>query len=273
MAQNFMNSGYEVFVWNRTKSVSESLLGDQPYNTRLLTICDTPRAVTEQADVIFEVTANDESSEAVWYGDNGILAGANKNKVLIVSATLSIDYTDKLIADAQSQEFTILDIPLTGGRIGAETGNMTLLCGGSEDLINSLKPTFEAIAANVFYFGPQGHGMRYKLILNFVQASHIIAFGQAMGIAKDQNMDLHTVADGLAFRPGGVITEIAKNTYFKDPEPITFSIEWITKDLEYAKRMAGDVDVSVLETVLEKYQAAIAQGMKDRDWAAINKDD
>ena len=32
--------------------------------------------------------------------------------------------------------------------------------------------------------------MRYKLILNFLQAVHMVGFGQAMRIAKEFNMDL-----------------------------------------------------------------------------------
>ncbi|MDQ6984855.1 MAG: NAD(P)-dependent oxidoreductase [Candidatus Dojkabacteria bacterium] len=264
MTLNFLKNGYEVFVWNRTKSVSESIDHEK------LTICSSPKEVTEQADIIFEVTANDESSEAVWYGESGILAGASTEKVLIVSSTLSIDYTDKLIKECERNNFKILDIPLTGGRVGAETGNLTLLCGGDEKLVNDLKPTFEAIAANVFYFGPSGSGMRYKLILNFVQGTHIVAFGQAMRIAKDQGMDLEKVGNGLAFRPGGVITEITNKSYFNEPNPVTFSVEWITKDLEYAKKMAKDLDVNVLDATLEKYRETVDRGLKDKDWTAVN---
>lgn len=264
MAINFLKNNYEVCVYNRTKSVCESLEGSN------LHICDSPKEVAENADVIFEVTANHESSEAVWYGDKGILAGADSSKILIVSSTLSIDYTDKLINDCKKDNLQILDIPLTGGRIGAETGNLTLLCGGEEELLDRLKPIFEAIAGNVFYFGPSGHGMRYKLLLNFVQASHILAFGEAMQTAKKQGMDLKKVGDALAFRPGGVITEIANKSYFNEPDPITFSIEWITKDLRYAKELEGSVDDSVLEVVLGKYKKFEALGNKNKDWMSIN---
>lgn len=264
MADNFLKNDYEVFLWNRTRSVAEN------FEENGAVVCDSPKEVAQKADIIFEVTANDESSKAVWTGDQGILAGATPEKILIVSATLSINWTDELIKTCQDSSFQILDIPLTGGRIGAETGNMTLLCGGDENLIEELGSVFEAIAGNVFYFGPAGHGMRYKLLLNFLQASHVIAFGQAMQIAKENNMDLEKVADGLAYRPGGVITEISKKTYFEDPDPITFSIEWITKDLSYAKEFADKIDANVLDAVLARYQEAMKKGYSDKDWASIN---
>ena len=264
MAINFLKNGYEVNVWNRTKAVSKGIEG--------ATICDSPQEVAQNSDLIFEVTANDESSKKVWTGEQGILAGATADKVLIISATVSAAWTDELAELCEKDGLKLLDIPLTGGRVGAETGNMTLLCGGDEMLIEELKPIFDAIAGNVFHFGPVGHGMRYKLILNFVQGSHMIAFGQAIRIAKESGMDIAKVAKGLAFRPGGVITDIANSSYFEDPDPITFSIEWITKDLGYAQQLADNLGLklSVLESTLAEYQKVFDK-YKDKDWASVNR--
>lgn len=264
MAANFLKRGHEVYVWNRTESVAAE------FEKLGAIVCATPREVAQKAEVVFEVTADDNSSRAVWLGENGIAGGANPEKVLIASSTLSAAWTDELIDVCLDKNLRFLDIPLTGGRVGAETGALTLLCGGDEALVEELKSTFTAIAKNVFYFGPAGHGMRYKLILNFLQATHVIAFGQAMEMAAESGMNLEKVSEALAFRPGGVITEIAKNTYFKDPDPITFSVEWITKDLTYAKELAAGVDASVLDAVLKKYQEAMAKGYAAKDWASIN---
>lgn len=264
MVTNFLKNNYEVFVWNRTRSVSESIDG--------AIVCNSPKEVAQKADIIFEITANDESSQEVWTSKDGILAGADDSKILILSATVSIDWVDKLIALCDKDGLRLLDIPLTGGRIGAETGNLTLLCGGDESLVEELKPTFEAIAGNVLYFGPSGQGMRYKLILNYLQGAHIVAFGQAMQIAKATNMDLKKVADALAQRPGGTSSQSAKDAYFQDPDPVTFSIEWIAKDVSYAEEFAKSVglDLSVLKATLDEYKKVLEEH-KDEDWASVNK--
>ena len=265
MADNFLKNGYQVFVWNRTIQVAKG------FSEKGATVCSTPAQVAQKADLVFEVTANDESSREVWAGKEGILSGATSKNILIASATLSIAWTDELINKCQQENLTFLDIPLTGGRIGAETGKLFLLCGGDGQILESIKPTLGAISAKVFHFGPAGHGMRYKLILNYLQAAHMIAFGQAMKIAKASGMDLEKVSEGLTDRPGGVITKIAKETYFQDPAPVTFSIEWITKDLTYAKKFAKNLDVKVLDIVLQNYQKAIKAGFSDQDWASVNK--
>ncbi len=164
-----------------------------------------------------------------------------------------------------------MDIALTGGRVGAETGSLTLLCGGKSEVLKKIRPALNAIAKKIYHFGPEGHGMKYKLILNFLQAVHVIGFGQAMKIAKTYDMDLKKVAEALTDRPGGIITEIAKKAYFENPPPLTFSIENITKDLNYAKKLAKGIDVSLLDKVLSIYKNGAKENMAKQDWTTINK--
>ena len=104
-----------------------------------------------------------------------------------------------------------------------------------------------------------------------MQALHIVGFGAAMKMAKAHNMDLEKVADALVERPGGVITKIARDRYFKDDDPVTFSIEWIVKDLTYAKQYAGDLDTPLLDDVLDVYTKALSRGNGYKDWAGVNR--
>lgn len=263
IADNFLQKGYQVFVWNRTKTVSES------FAVKGAVACGSPAEVAKNADVVFEVTANDASSQEVWLGATGILAGSREDSILIASATLSVEWIDTLIQACQKQHRQFFDMALTGGRVGAETGALTLLCGGDETVLNELRPTLAAIATKVSYFGAAGQGMRYKLILNFLQATHIVAFGEALKMAKAYNMNLQQVGDSLTERPGGVITQLAWRDYQKTPEPINFSIQWIAKDLSYAKKLAQDLSVPVLDEVLAEYQKALENGHAKQDWARV----
>jgi 3-hydroxyisobutyrate dehydrogenase-like beta-hydroxyacid dehydrogenase len=264
MANNFLKNGHDVFIWNRTTEISKD------FETKGAVVCETPADVAGKVDILFEVTANDESSKAVWLGNDGILMGTTKETVLVASATLSLEWVDELIQKCKMAGLTFMDIALTGGRIGAETGALSLLCGGSESVLKKIEPALKSIASKIFHFGPEGHGMKYKLILNFVQAVHMVTFGQAMKIAHAYDMDLQKVSDALVDRPGGVITSIAQKAYFQEPDPITFSIEWITKDLAYAKKLAEGLDIKLLDEVLLEYKRALANGYSKKDWASVN---
>ena len=91
-----------------------------------------------------------------------------------------------------------------------------------------------------------------------------------MQIAKAYNMDLKKVSEALTDRPGGVITAIAQKAYFENPAPLTFSIEWITKDLTYAKKLAKGLDVPLLDKTLSLYKKGMKKKMAKQDWASIN---
>ena len=263
MADHFMKAGHEVYVWNRTKDHAQKLLDLGAMWS------ETPREATEQSDMVFEVTANDESSRDVWLGDGGIIAGADQNTILITSATLSVGWVDELIE--LTKEYTFLDIPLTGGRNGAESGNLTMLVGGEEFVYQNIKPVLEAVAKTFHYFGSRGTGMQFKLLLNMLQAIHISGFAETMKIAEKHGLNMEAVGNALAARPGGVITQLAWNGYQEQPDPLMFSVDWLTKDLRYAKKFSDQMETPLLTKILQQYEKAIADGHGKEDWTILTK--
>lgn len=265
IASNYLKNGYRVIIWNRSPEKTKALQAAGAI------LAASPKAATAQADIIFEVTADDESSQAVWMGEEGIIAGADSNKTLIASGTLSIDWARQLTTVCSDKGFVFFDMPLTGGRIGAESGSLTLLVGGNEQDLDNLKPDLEAISSKVLYFGPATSGMKYKLVLNSLQAAHIAAFGEAMQLAVDSGLDANRVGEALNERPGGVVTDIAWRAYQQENIPLTFSVDWILKDLGYAKQLSGSGTTPILDDILAAYKHAQGSGRGDEDWTTIIK--
>jgi len=262
---NYLKSGYQVYIWNRNSGKCASLVKEGAV------LLSTPKDVVEQSDIIFEVTANDESSSAVWLGDEGILAGADTSKFLISSATISVAWADELARQCESKGYPFFDMPMTGGRIGAETGKLIFLIGGDEQKLAELHDDLRPVSEKQTYFGKAGSGIRYKLLLNMLQAIHIAGLGEVLRTAHQAGMDIKKVGDALAERPGGTTTNLAWRDYQKTPDPINFSIEWITKDLMYARSFADSLPLPLLDDVITQYQKAINSGLAQGDWTEINK--
>ncbi len=265
IAANYLKAGYEVIIWNRSPEKTTDL------QAAGASLAASPKVATEQADIIFEVTANDESSQSVWQGVDGILAGADANKILIVSGTFSVDWTAKLADQCAKKGIKFFDMPLTGGRAGAESGTLTLLVGGDKQKLENLRPELSAISEKILYFGPATSGMKYKLILNSIQAAHLAAFGEAMRLATEQGLNPEDVGSALSERPGGIVTNIAWRAYRQHDIPLTFSVNWILKDLEYAKRSAANNSMPILDDVLAAYTKAQNDGQGEADWAIVVK--
>ncbi|GAA1553991.1 NAD(P)-dependent oxidoreductase [Actinomadura kijaniata] len=267
MAVNLVRGGHDVILWNRGP-LSPETLSSIPETTL---VASTPADAARQADVVFEVTADDESSRAVWLGPEGILAGARPGTILISSATLSADWIAQLADACAERALTFYDMPLTGGAEGARTGNLTMLVGGDPARLPGLDPVLRAISREVRHFGPVGSGTRFKLVLNALQAAHMTAFGEAMKLAAAAGLDLDQVGAALRERPGGVITRMAHDNLVTPPEPINFSAEWARKDLDYAARLAGPTGYPLLDATLSVFTQAVADGHGREDWSVVNR--
>lgn len=264
MASNYLKHGYPVYVWNRTKDKLRPLLEQGAIEAL------SPRDAATRSDIVFDVTADDAASRRVWLEDDGILAGAGSTCVLIASGTFSVQWIDEWARVCRQRAHTHFDIPLTGSRMGAEGGTMILLAGGDKERFDELKPDLAAISEKVNYFGPSGSGIRFKLLLNALQAIHVAGLGEALRIAKTYGMDLDAVGSALSERPGGVITNMAWRAYQTPPTQTNFAVQWITKDLHYAKDFSGSLPTPLLDAILSCFDDAVRRGLGESDWTSVN---
>ncbi len=240
IASNYLKHGYPVIVWNRTADRLKPLL-EQGARA-----ASSPKEAAQEADIVFEVTADDASSRTVWTGADGILAGTKEGSVLIASGTFSLGWIDELAKLCTTSDKTFFDMPLTGSRAGAEGGTLVLLVGGDAEHLETIKPDLAAISSQVLYFGNVGAGTKYKLLLNMLQAIHMIGFAEVIRLATALGLDEKIVGDALAERPGGTTTNIAWRGHQQPPDQTNFAVQWITKDLDYMKNSApefGNADV------------------------------
>ena len=268
MAVNFLKHGYELFVWNRS---SDKLTDLAEAGAKQ---CENPRQVAENADVVFDVVADDDASRVAWFGQDGLIAGADEDSILITCATLSLDFVDELDDATKKADITFLDMPLTGGRGGAEQGQLSLLVGGDRDTLDSIREELGAISASVFHFGGVGMGMRFKLMLNTLSAIHINAAAQAVELVKkagvDQDVFYKALFDG-AMGPASPATNILLRDKDMPTDEVKFASRWVEKDLRYAKQMAEryGCDFDLLNDTQADYAKMSERGFADRDWSKI----
>jgi 3-hydroxyisobutyrate dehydrogenase len=264
MAINLLRAGHEVAVWNRTAANAADVVA----NGAKLTA--TPAEAAADTDVVIEATADDASSRSVWLGADGILAGSAAASTLTTSATLSPDWIAELADACRMAGRTFLDMPVTGGRAGAEGGALVMLVGGEASDLAAIDGVLDAIASTVRHFGPVGSGTRFKLVLNALQAAHLVAFGEAMALARSVGLDPNDVGPALVERLGGPVTTMAWAADRRLPERANFALDWALKDLRYASAMAGDLPTPMLDVAVERLSAAAAKGWGARDWTVAN---
>src|SRR4051812_45493516 len=86
MAGRLLAAGFPLTVWNRNAAKA------QPLAAKGATVAKTPREAVAGAAVIVSMVADDAASRAVWTGNDGALAGAARDTLLIECSTLSVDW-------------------------------------------------------------------------------------------------------------------------------------------------------------------------------------
>src|SRR3954468_18852389 len=137
MAARLAAAGHKLTVYNRTAARAEPLVRG---GARL---ADSPRDAAENADVIIGMTAEDDSSRAMWLGERGALAAANAPDALAIEcSTLSYDWVLELAQEVRNRGFRYVDAPVTGLPDSAAAGTLTLLVGASSADLDAARPIF-----------------------------------------------------------------------------------------------------------------------------------
>ena len=152
IAHNILKAGYPLTVYNRTKEKAAPLIeaGAQ--------WADSPALAAQHAEVVISMVGDDNASRATWLGENGALAALPTPAVAVECSTLSLDWTREWHAAAEARGVKSLEAPVTGSKLAAETGTLTLLVGGDADVLAKVRPALAAFSSNIVHFGPASSG-------------------------------------------------------------------------------------------------------------------
>jgi 3-hydroxyisobutyrate dehydrogenase len=236
MAARLLATGYTVTVYNRSPGKAE------PLARAGARVAGTPRAAGDGADAVVAMTADDESSRAVWLGADGILsANLAPGAFAVECSTLSHDWVMELSAMTAKRDLRYLDAPVTGLPDLAAVGGITLLVGASAEDLRGGRPLLEALSQRIVHFGPIGTGTAYKLIVNLLGAVQIASAAESMAIAERAGLDLGVVADAIACGQAASPQVVRNTRRIVDDDhdrDVVFTPTLRLKDVRYALALA-----------------------------------
>jgi len=241
MAARLAAAGHSLAVYNRSAARAESLarLGAR--------VADSARSAAENADVIIGMTADDESSRAMWLGERGALSAPNAPDALAIEcSTLSHEWVIELARQVRARGFRYVDSPVTGLPDAAASGTLTLLVGAEPADLDAARPVFASLATRILHFGPVGKGTAYKLMVNLLGAIQIASAAEGMAFAEAAGLDPRLVADAIASGQAAspqVVRNVRRFVAADHTGAVNFTPALRLKDVEYALRMAQELGV------------------------------
>jgi 3-hydroxyisobutyrate dehydrogenase-like beta-hydroxyacid dehydrogenase len=263
MARNLRKAGFDVVVWNRTRSRAEEV--GEP-------VADSPRAAAEGADIVITMVVDAPEVEAVLFGDDGAAEALAEGALVVDMSTIAPSAVEKIAARLDERGIGFVDAPVTGSKPRAEDGTLTIMAGGSPEQFARATPLFEAMGELIVHCGPSGHGAMVKLLNNAVAATNAAAIAQAFNVAESYGLDTDRLVEVMrAGSAGSVMLDLkARPMLERDYEPL-FKLAHMLKDvrhcLEEARQLGEDFELAAVAERL--YAAADDAGHGDDDFAAV----
>jgi 2-hydroxy-3-oxopropionate reductase len=264
MAENLVEAGYDLVVYNRTREKAEELEGAQ--------VAGSPREVAENSDIIITMLPDSPQVEEVLAGDDGVFEGIKDGALIVDMSTISPVVTEELSEKAREQGASMLDAPVSGGDVGAIDGTLSIMVGGSEEDFGRALPLFEVMGDTVIHVGPVGTGQVVKAANQIVVALTIEAVSEALvlgsrgGVAPEKILDV--LGGGLA---GNKVMEVKREKMLDHSFDPGFKVELHHKDLGIALAAGREYGVTLPVTAIvdQMLQDLITNGRGDRDHSAL----
>ncbi len=266
MAQNLMESGYELVLYTRTREKAEELADGGA------TVAGSPKEVAESSDIIITMLPAAPQVQEVVAGEDGVLEGIKEGALLVDMSTISSTVTEELGAQTKERGASMLDAPVSGGDVGAQQGTLQIMVGGSEDDFERAKPLFDVMGASVARVGPLGAGQIVKACNQIVVALTIEAVSEALVLGSKAGVDpamiIEVLQGGLA---GNKVMEMRGEKFLNHSFEPGFRAEMHHKDLNIALEAGREYGVPLPITAIvdQMLEALMAKGRGDNDHSAL----
>jgi len=156
------------------------------------------KTMADRCKVIISFVVNDKQTEEVLFGQNGLAAVMQPDSVFIACSTMAPSYVKELGARLAEKKIHLLDSPVTGGKVGAEKGSLTVMVAGQEAIFDRVKPVLATFGARLFFLGAEhGKGSQMKVINQLLCGVHIAAAAEALAMARDNGLPMETTLEIL----------------------------------------------------------------------------
>ncbi|HET7009689.1 MAG TPA: NAD(P)-dependent oxidoreductase [Anaerolineales bacterium] len=268
MSSNLAKAGYPLTVFDvlPAKIAPLAELGAAP--------AASAREVAEKSEVVITMLNDAPAIERALAGPDGLLAGARPGLVWVDMSTIGPDQARDFAARAEAEGVRKLEAPVFGSTGNAADGSLGLMVGGDRQVFEDQLDVLSVLGKHFFYLGGPGAGATAKLACNLMVAAQVFSMAEAMVLAAKGGIPLGQMGEIISASGfvSGLITRKIPNMVSGDYSP-AFSVRNVHKDLELMVHTAHQQGAALPMTAVmhQMYCAAMAEGLADRDMAAIFK--
>ena len=265
MAKRLLSAGYDVSVYNRTRSKVEPLaeLGAK--------IVDSPRALSDR-DIVFSTVSASDDLISVATGPDGVLGADQTPKLLIDCSSVSEEASAEVRAAAEKLGTAMLAAPVSGNAKVVTSGTLTIVASGPRSAFDTARPYLEALGSGVTYVGEGELARMVKICHNLLLGVVAQTLAEITVLAEKGGVPRHAF---LEFINNSVVG--SRFSRYKTPAFVnldftpTFTPVLLRKDLDLGLKAAKELGVPLPVTQLTRniIDRAVRDGHTDCDFAIL----
>src|SRR3990172_326093 len=203
MAERLIKAGHKIIGYARTKKTVDRFREKGLFGAYSLE--DLVKKVSLPRTILMMIPAGESVDRTI----NALMPYLNKGDVMIDGGNSYYKDTLRRAKVLKNEGISYVDVGTSGGVWGLKEG-YSLMVGGEEKVVESLRPIFESLAPapdkGWGRVGPIGAGHFVKMVHNGVEYGLMQAYAEGFAMIKmkkDFNLDLHQIAE--IWRHGSVI--------------------------------------------------------------------
>ena len=257
MVGHLIDAGFSATVYTRTKARAEAAISQGA------AWADSPKAVAAASDVVFTIVGFPNDVREVMLGDEGALAGSKEGNILVDMTTSDPSLAVEIYDAAKAKGVCSVDAPVSGGDVGAKGGTLSIMIGGDKEIVDVLRPCWDAMGKTVVHQGGAGAGQHTKMVNQTLIASGMIGVCEALLYGYKAGLDLPTVLESVGSGAAGSwsLTNLGPRIMAGNFDP-GFFVEHFIKDMGIALTEAKKMGLALpgLALAHQLYLAVQAQG-------------
>ena len=256
---------HDLTVWNRTDRKAMEFAARHSCRA-----AGTPRLAAAGAEVVITCLPTSADVESLLGGPEGLEAGLSAGALFLDCTSGDPETSRRLATHLAERGVSFADAPVSGGVVGAETGTLAVMVGGSADAFARARPVLECFGQRIEHLGAVGAGHALKAINNALLAVNILAVGEGLaalvkaGVPAAKAVEVLNASSGRSYVSESLVPARVLNGSW----PRTFRLALLDKDVGIAVRLLDATDVAgpVLRLAGAEFKSARRRLDPDADY-------
>ena len=146
LVTRLLDAGYDVAVYNRTRSKAE------PLTEKGAIVVDRPVELASR-NLVFSMVSASKDLEHVMLGDGGLLTGEESPRIIADSSTVSVEASELIRAAATERGTAFLATPVSGNPAVIAAGKLTVAVSGPRETFDEVETVLRTFGRGVTYVG------------------------------------------------------------------------------------------------------------------------